>query len=168
MKRLTTLAILLASTTLASASDNESFILQVGRHNKANVGQFKGNNQQGTAQIGVANDSVTAQQSNKGGANNSATLEIGAENKSTVGQLDGQNDQATVQAGVLNKATTLQGNEGANNDNASFTGQFGIGNISKVGQTVGANGDNNNATTLQFGAINKAVTTQNSEGGDAN
>src|ERR1700749_1879748 len=102
MKHLSALAILLATTSLASAASNESFILQAGKKNSAVVGQFVGNNKQGTVQLGVGNNSVTALESNAGGPNNSATIEIGVGNKSTVGQLDGKNDQATVQVGAFN------------------------------------------------------------------
>src|SRR6202012_3027298 len=108
MKKLTTLAILLATTSLASAASNESFILQAGKKNTANVGQYVGNNKQGTVQLGIGNNSLTGQQSNTGGANSSATVEIGVGNKSTVGQLDGKKDQATVQIGACNTAKTLQ------------------------------------------------------------
>jgi hypothetical protein len=162
MKHLTTLAVLLATTSLAfAASDNESFIVQSGKKNEAIVGQKKGNNTQGTAQFGNGNYAVTAQKTTGGSdTNTSATVEIGNKNTSQVGQLGNDNSQATLQVGNKNTAETLQNNT-TTNKNASFIGQFGNGNNAFAGQ-----GDNGASTqaTLQFGvgknANNYASTTQ--------
>ena len=77
MKHLTTLAILLATTSLASAASNESFIIQAGKKNNAIVGQTNGHNKQATGQFGNDNNAVTAQQSTGKNSNESGTLEIG-------------------------------------------------------------------------------------------
>jgi len=94
MKYLTTLAVLLATTSLASAASNESFILQAGSKNTAKVGQISGDNTQATVQSGKKNSSVTAQQNDGNGPNKSATVEFGNNNTSQAGQIGGNNGQA--------------------------------------------------------------------------
>ena len=105
MKHLTALAILLATTSLASAASNESFILQAGSKNTAKVGQIAGDNTQATIQSGKKNSSVTAQQNDGNGPNKSATVEFGNNNTSQAGQIGGNNGQATLQIGNGNTAT---------------------------------------------------------------
>src|SRR6202789_2615950 len=77
MKYLTTLAVLLATTSLASAAsqDNESFILQAGKKNTALVAQKNGDNGQATLQFGKGNQAITAQKTSGTDANNSRSEE---------------------------------------------------------------------------------------------
>ena len=61
MRNLSIIAFLMATTSLASAASNESFIGQIGDTNVALVGQTNGNNSQGTVQVGKKNNAVTSQ-----------------------------------------------------------------------------------------------------------
>ena len=159
MKNLTIIAFLMASTSLASAAENESFIGQIGNHIFAVAGQDGGNNTQNTLQVGKKNGALTVQDTAGSRTNNSNTLQFGGYNGSIASQKGGNNEQTTIQGGVGNFALTKQKGTQTNGKlNDSTTAQFGAFNASIADQKDG----NNKQGTLQVGVGNFAATSQES------
>ena len=110
MKHLTTLAMLLASTSLASAASNESFIAQIGGSNNAIVGQTSGNNKQKTISVGRHNTAVTSQQGAQGAGAGSRTEHLKHRSVRRLERLASRQAAATIRRAPFRLAlvTTLR------------------------------------------------------------
>ena len=135
MRNLTIIAFLMATTSLASAASNESFIGQIGDTNNALVGQNSGNNKQGTDPGRQAEQrGHLAERSGFGptNLNKSGTGQFGDYNDSLAVQDGGNNTQGTLQIGVENKAVTTQSGATGARPTTPAPLQFGYQNNSTV------------------------------------
>src|SRR6185437_8235269 len=183
MRNLAVFAFLMATTSLASAASNESFIAQVGAHNNAAANQLNGNNRQLTIQAGKHNHATTNQIGPSSGShtNNSGTVQFGVGNNAMINQIGGNNTQGTFSFGINNTANTNQltsdSHPGSNN---ARTGQFGWNNTSNTNEVStgvadtttshptathpGGQGGINDSGVLQIGGANTATIAQTSAG----
>src|ERR1700744_5806157 len=164
MKYITTLALLLATTSLAVAADNESFILQAGGIKKPAATSGKSHD---PFTNGYDNNASVAQTSNNKGKNLSGVIEFGNFNSAKVKQNGGNNAQGTFQIGNDNSADTTQTNDNKRL-NRSATVQLGNGNKSDATQSGGGNDQG----TLQisdpkYRSGNYAKTNQTTGGSDS-
>ena len=110
MRNLTIIAFLMATTSLASAAGNESFIGQIGDTNNALVGQNGGNNKQRhhSGRQEERRDDARRTTGWPRRPTRPARCQFGGYNGSIAIQDGGNNTQGTIQGGVGNFAVTTQ------------------------------------------------------------
>ena len=142
MRHLTTLAILLATTSLASAASDELPSCRPVKEQR--VGQFNGNNAQATVQVGKRNQSITAQK--RRNDTNSLPPSSSATTILTVGQIGG-NDSHHQASGRQQQQRREASDPRHRQQERIVHRIFGNGNNALAGQA----GGNDTQTTLQFG-----------------